>query len=101
MIVLVLTAVPARLRGELTLWLAEVSPGVFCGKVSRRVRDRLWARVQKGLKDGHAVLAAASPGREQGWEILTAGTGRRVPSDFDGLTLMLKPHPAVPQQEGA
>lgn len=93
MTVIVLTAVPARLRGELTLWLMEVSPGVFCGKLSRRVRERLWARVQRGLKDGSAVMAAARRDREQGWEILTAGPARWAPADFDGLTLMRRPKP--------
>lgn len=93
MIVLVLTAVPARLRGELTRWLTEVSPGVYCGRVSRRVRDRLWERVQHGLRDGSAVLVAPSREREQGWEVMTAGTGRWTPADFDGLTLMRRPNP--------
>jgi CRISPR-associated protein Cas2 len=92
-IVLVLTAVPPRLRGELTRWLLEVAPGVFCGQVSRRVRERLWERVLYGLRDGSAVLAAPRRDREQGWEILTAGPSRWTPADFDGLTLMLRPLP--------
>lgn len=93
MIVLVLTAVPRGLRGELTRWLAEVSPGVFCGRVSRRVRERLWERVLYGLRDGSAVMAVTRRDREQGWEILTAGPGRWTPADFDGLTLMRRPKP--------
>ena len=34
MMVLVTTAVSTGLRGELTRWLLEVSPGVFVGTVS-------------------------------------------------------------------
>ncbi|AEE44662.1 type I-E CRISPR-associated endoribonuclease Cas2e [Cellulomonas fimi] len=44
MIVLVLTACPAGLRGHLTRWLLEVSAGVFVGHTSTRVRDELWNR---------------------------------------------------------
>ena len=32
MVVIVLTACPAGLRGHLTRWLLEISPGVFVGK---------------------------------------------------------------------
>lgn len=91
MIVLVLTAVPPGLRGDLSRWLIEVAPGVFTGRVSRRVRDRLWDRVQAGVRGGSAVLVAASRDTEQGYEILTCGRDRWVPADFDGLTLMRKP----------
>ena len=91
MIVLVLTSVPRSLRGDLTRWLAELTPGVFTGRVSRRVRDHLWQRVRNGVKSGSAVMVIVSPGREQGYEILTAGRDRWVPADFEGLTLMWRP----------
>jgi CRISPR-associated protein Cas2 len=90
-IVLVLTAVPGGLRGDLTKWLLEISPGVFCGRVSRRVREQLWARVERGVKDGCAVLVVTDHGREQGYGVLTAGRDRWVPVDMEGITLMLKP----------
>lgn len=95
MIVLVLTAVPPGLRGDLSRWLLEVAPGVFTGRVSRRVRDRIWARVRAGVRDGSAVLVAASREKEQGYEIMSCGTGRWVPADFDGLTLIRKPRRAA------
>jgi CRISPR-associated protein Cas2 len=98
-IVLVLTAVPPGLRGDLSRWLIEVAPGVFTGRVSRRVRDRLWERVQAGARGGSAVLVAASGDREQGYEILACGRDRWVPVDFDGLTLIGKPHRAPRGQQ--
>jgi len=98
-IFLVLTAVPPGLRGDLTRWLLEVSPGVFTGRVSRRVRDKLWARVERGVKDGCAVLVVAAPGREQGYEVLTTGRDRWAPVDFEGVTLMRKPV-RINQKEG-
>jgi CRISPR-associated protein Cas2 len=91
MIVLVLTAVPPGLRGDLSRWLTEIAPGVFCGRVSRRVRDHLWDRVGQSVRDGSAVLVAASADREQGYEIRACGARRRLPVDFDGLTLMERP----------
>jgi CRISPR-associated protein Cas2 len=39
MIVLVVTACPVCLRGHLTRWLLEISPGVFVGKVTTRVHS--------------------------------------------------------------
>ncbi len=45
MIVLILEKVPTSLRGELTRWLLELKAGVFVGKVSAMVRDRLWEHV--------------------------------------------------------
>ena len=49
MIVLILSAAPASLRGSMTRWLLEVSPGVFVGHLSARVRDELRRRVADGL----------------------------------------------------
>jgi hypothetical protein len=47
--------------------------------------------VEKGVKDGCAVLVVTDHGREQGYEVLTAGRDRWVPVDLEGITLMLKP----------
>lgn len=94
MIVIVLTAVPRGLRGDLTRWLLEISPGVFTGRVTPRVREKLWVRVQAGVRSGSGVLIAADRDREQGYEVRTCGTDRRVPVDFDGLTLIRRPAPA-------
>ncbi|MGH3205920.1 MAG: type I-E CRISPR-associated endoribonuclease Cas2e [Streptosporangiaceae bacterium] len=69
----------------------EVSPGVFCGRVSRRVREKLWARVERGVKDGCAVLVVVAHDREQGFEVLSAGRDRWVAVDFEGVTLMCRP----------
>jgi CRISPR-associated protein Cas2 len=92
-IVLVLTAVPEGLRGDLSRWLLEIAPGVFAGRVSRRVREQLWVRVRRGIVKGggSAVLVVTAHDREQGYDIVTAGRGRRIPADFDGMTLMRVP----------
>lgn len=89
MVVLVLTACPAGLRGHLTRWLMEISAGVFVGKVTPRVRLLMWQRVQELAKDGRALMVYSVRG-EQGlafevhrhdWE----------PIDVDGVQLMRRP----------
>ena len=89
MMVIVLTTCPAGLRGYLTQWLLEISAGVYVGKVSRRVRERLWMKVRELAGPGRALLVYSARG-EQGlsfevhdhhWETV----------DLDGLTLIKRP----------
>ncbi|MGW1126411.1 type I-E CRISPR-associated endoribonuclease Cas2e [Streptomyces sp. NPDC002526] len=87
MIAISATAVPDHLRGALTRWLLEVTPELYVGTVSARVRDELWAAVTACTHDGLAVLAHPAD-NEQGFQLHTAGTRRREPLDFDGLTLI-------------
>lgn len=95
MIVLVLSACPVGLRGDLTKWLYEVSAGVFVGKVSARIREHLWERVLESSGSGRAILVWHARG-EQGltfsvkdhpWE----------PVDLDGVTLMKRPSRTKPR----
>ncbi|MGA5321602.1 type I-E CRISPR-associated endoribonuclease Cas2e [Streptomyces seoulensis] len=87
MITISATAVPDHLRGALSRWLLEVTPELYVGTVSARVRDELWASVAACTGDGMSVLIHPSD-NEQGFEIRTAGTRRRSPVDFDGMTLI-------------
>ncbi|MFI8963082.1 type I-E CRISPR-associated endoribonuclease Cas2e [Streptomyces sp. NPDC053493] len=87
MIVIAVTAVPDHLRGALTRWLLEVTPELYVGTVSARVRDELWNSVADYAGSGVAALAYPS-NNEQGFELRTAGLHRRNPLDFDGLTLI-------------
>lgn len=87
MLVIATTAVPDHLRGALSRWTSEVVPGIFVGSVSARVRDQLWQAVTETVGNGAAVLVHPAP-TEQGYAVRTAGTRRRVPADFDGLTLI-------------
>jgi CRISPR-associated protein Cas2 len=87
MITLAATAVPDHLRGALTRWLLEVTPELYVGTVSAKVRDELWNAVSACTGDGAAVLTYPAD-NEQGFEVRTAGQRRRRPVDFDGLTLV-------------
>lgn len=87
MVVLATTAVPDHLRGALSRWTIEVVPGIFVGTVSARVRDELWNTTSATVGNGAAVLIHPDD-NEQGFALRTAGTRRREPIDFDGLTLI-------------
>ena len=91
MIVLVVTACPAGLRGDLSKWLIELTPGVFVGRPSARIRDLLWERTVELCKDGRALLVY-SEANEQGIEFRTH-RHHWQPTDFDGVTLMVRPSP--------
>ncbi|WP_223830249.1 type I-E CRISPR-associated endoribonuclease Cas2e [Nocardiopsis quinghaiensis] len=87
MIAISATAVPDHLRGALSRWLLEVTPELYVGTVSARVRDELWDATSACVADGVAVLLYPAD-NEQGFEVRTAGQRRRRPADFDGLTLI-------------
>ncbi|MHC5906414.1 type I-E CRISPR-associated endoribonuclease Cas2e [Streptomyces sp. S6] len=87
MIAISLTAVPDHLRGALTRWLLEVTPHLYVGTVSARVRDELWSTVTATTTDGVSVLIHPAD-NEQGFTLHTTGNQRRSPVDFDGLTLI-------------
>lgn len=89
MVVLVLTACPAGLRGHITRWLLEISPGVFVGVVTARVRDLLWQRVLELCKDGKAIMVHSVRGEQR----LAFRVHRHEwePVDVDGIWLMRRP----------
>jgi len=89
-VVLVLTACPAGLRGYLTRWLLEISPGVFTGHVSTRVRHLLWASTTSMVKDGRAIMVFSAQ-NEQHLQFLVH-RHEWVPTDFDGVQLMMRPN---------
>lgn len=78
---------PPRLRGRLSLWLAEVRAGVYVGVFSRRVRERIWSEVLAMIDDGNAVIVWSAP-TDSGFAFEAVGENRREPADFDGLTLV-------------
>lgn len=90
MVVMVLERVSPSLRGELTRWLLEPKTGVFVGRVSAMVRDKLWERVCRGVRDGGAVLVFTAD-TEQGFALRTHGDPSRQVVDFDGLALIRIP----------
>lgn len=97
MVVLVLSACPPGLRGFLTRWMLEISAGVFVGTISKRVRERLWARTVEMVRTGRAILVF-SAGNEQRLSFLVHGH-HWEPVDIDGITLMLRRHAGRNEEE--
>ncbi len=93
MMVIVVENAPLRLRGRLSLWLAEVRAGVYVGVYGRRVRERIWEETKIMIEDGNAVLAWSAP-IDSGFAFECIGENRREPADFDGLTLVKFKPPA-------
>lgn len=92
MVILICEKVPTGLRGELSRWMIEPKTGVFVGKMSAIVRDKLWLRVEQKLKGGAAILAYPS-NTEQGFVIKSCGDTTRQLIDYDGLMLVKVPTP--------
>lgn len=97
MIVVSLTNCPPRLRGDLTRWLMELNTGVYVGNVSARVRDEMWQRICEHVRDGRATMVF-STNNEQGMDFRVHNT-TWIPTDFDGIQLMLRPSEAFAQQQ--
>jgi len=87
MLVIVLENAPARLRGRLSLWLAEVRAGTFVGAFGKRMRERLWAETKQLIGDGNAVIAWSAP-TESGFAFDSVGTDRRDCVMVDGFALV-------------
>lgn len=90
MVVLILERVPEGLRGELTRWLLEPKAGVFVGRVSALVRDRLWEKACAKSRHGGCLMFHTSD-NEQGFRILTWGNTSRSIEDFEGIFLVRVP----------
>jgi len=90
--VVVLSACPPGLRGQLTRWLLEIAPGVFVGYVPARVRELLWTRIVDLIGRGRAIMVHSVQG-EQRLGFLVHGHDWS-PTDFNGIQLMLRPLPA-------
>jgi CRISPR-associated protein Cas2 len=85
MVVMVLENARPSIRGELTRWMLEPKAGVFVGKLSRLVREKLWEKVRTNVPGG--IMFHSSP-TEQGFGIESFGNLRREIVDLEGLDLV-------------
>jgi CRISPR-associated protein Cas2 len=97
--VIVLANCPAGLRGFLTRWLLEISPGVFLGSPNARIRDILWEEIRTYSGQGRALLAHTTD-NEQGFTFRTHDHTWH-PTDHEGLTLLQRPTTAPPPTDPA
>lgn len=91
-VVLVGERLPASIRGELSRWLLEPRAGVFVGRLSAEVRDRLWDELARAASSSIAHEPAAilihGEANEQGYDVRVFGEPTRELVDFEGLTLV-------------
>jgi CRISPR-associated protein Cas2 len=90
MTVVVVERVTPGLRGKLTRWMLEIHPGVFVGRISPRVREKLWKVIQGARRLGACTLVVSAP-NEQGFVLEAAGDPSRTIADYDGLVLLRRP----------
>jgi len=84
LVVIVIENAPPKLRGELTRWLMETKPGVFVGKVSAMVRDKLWEKVCDNDSSLSAVIIY-NAANEQGFSMKMNGEPQRQVVELEGL----------------
>ena len=92
MVVITLSDCPIALKGDLTKWLLEISPGVFVGQIGSRIRDSLWERTCRLIKNGKATMVFNAR-NEQHLNFRVHGSDWE-PIDFDGIKLILHPSQA-------
>lgn len=90
MVVMLLENVPTSLRGELTRWMIEPKAGVFVGKISALVRDKLWEKACKSAREGGCMMLH-NTNNEQGYAIRVNENFKRKLRDFEGLFLIQIP----------
>lgn len=87
MVVIVIENASEMLRGTITRWLLEVKSGVFVGKISAMVREKLWEQIcQADLNVSALMIFSAQT--EQGYSIKMIGEPHRRVIDLDGLQLI-------------
>ncbi len=90
MVVLIIEHVPTSLRGELTRWMLEPKAGVFVGRISAMVREKLWDYIRKKAPEcGITMLYNAR--REQGFSIRSYGDTTRNVIELEGVSLIQRP----------
>lgn len=91
-VVLILERVPPSLRGDLSRWMLEPQAGVFVGRVTAQVRDRLWERAAARVRDGACLMICEETRTEQGFSFRQHGDRSRELLDLDGVTLIRLPN---------
>ena len=89
MTVIILERVAPGLRGELSKWMVEVGTGVFVGRLSALVREKLWERCESEAydADGSAQIIWRT-NTAQGFAVETANSRGRHAEELDGVWLV-------------
>lgn len=95
MVVLILESVPSSLRGELSRWMLEPKAGVFVGTLSAAVRDLIWEKAVREVRQGGCTMLYRT-NNEQGFAVRSFGDTTREVEEWEGLFLVRRPTPTAP-----
>lgn len=84
MVIITMDNAIERLKGECSRYLMEIKAGVFVGKISAAVRERLWKTIIESGDAGGTVMVYSAP-TEQGFVMRMHGNPYRSIADIDGL----------------
>jgi CRISPR-associated protein Cas2 len=70
--------------------MLELRAGVFVGRLSAAVRERLWERACGRMDGGAGILLYGAEG-EQGYAVRFWGRTSRLVEDHEGLSLVRTP----------
>lgn len=77
---------PRSLRGDLTKWCQEIQTGIYVGKVSAKVRELLWQKINENIGQGEATLVY-NTNNELGYTMRTTRHDKAI-VDADGIPLI-------------
>lgn len=92
MVILILESAPRSLRGLLSRWFIEPRAGVFVGRVSAMVRDKLWDKIVETSPESGAIMIHSAQ-TEQGFQTRIYGDTSRSLVSIEGVTLVRVPVP--------
>jgi CRISPR-associated protein Cas2 len=70
--------------------MIEPKAGIFLGRMTARLRDKLWTKAVGGSQGGACLQVWTAPG-DQGFIFRTSGEGSRTIVDLEGLHLVAIP----------
>lgn len=88
MVIYSLTNAPQRTRGLLSRYCLEVRPGLFIGRLDKRMRLKLWGAVLDTATERTSAVMAWSRPTAQGYAFRSHGPNARRPVRYDGLWLV-------------
>lgn len=86
MLVIAIENAPPKLRGYLSSWSLQVSSGVYVANLPKRIREEIWATVERwSTARTSAVMIWSANTTEQGLDYCSIGTPRRAVRRIEGL----------------
>ena len=66
-----ITSAISKIRGFLSLFMIEISAGVFVGKINAKTRNNIWNVINRNISNGSATICYTNDG-----EVIIKKTGQ-------------------------